>query len=124
MRMRKSLFIIIVLLLVGLGCGYCPPSSHAQPRQPAQVYVPVNPQVISVSGTAASSAVLKHPYFTLHTTDAIFYTTDGSVATTSGAVCHYLQANSSIDLYANRGTVVSVITADSGTGYAYITEWE
>lgn len=124
--MKAKLALVLVLVLIYSGLWMVMGDRvYAQPRPPAQVYVPVNPQVVSVSGTAATSGVILKPYYTLHTTVSIFYRVDGRTATASGAVCHYLMAGASVDLYANRGTTVSAIAADgSSTGFLYITEWE
>lgn len=93
-------------------------------RVTPMVGVPVNPQVASLSNTAATFTLpISQPFYTLHVTINSFYTIDGSTPTADGSKCHFIAAGASIDLYANPGTTVKIISADSSTGYAYITEW-
>jgi hypothetical protein len=87
------------------------------------IFVPSAPKTATVTSSSASFGVVIAPFFTLHTTVAAFFRVDGVAATATGASCFFIAAGASIDMYANPGTVVTIIAAGTTTGNAYITEW-
>ena len=87
------------------------------------VGAPTSPQELAISDTAATFTTPISKYYTLKCTIACFFTVDGTTPTASGATAHYLGAGGAIDLWANPNTVVKVISSDSNSGYAYITQY-
>ena len=87
------------------------------------IFVPSAPKTVAVTSSSASFGAVVAPFFTLHTTVAAFFRVDGIAATASGSACFFIAAGASIDMYANPGTIVTIIAAGVTTGNAYITEW-
>lgn len=86
------------------------------------LFTPANPQTVSVAGASAAFAATAYPYLTLHSTTDAFYRVNGTAATANGAQSFFIGANIPIDLYLDKGTVITIIQSSAG-GNAYITEW-
>lgn len=86
------------------------------------MFSPAFPQTVTVSGTHAEFSATNRIYFSLHSTIDAFYSFSGN-AEADGSTCHFIGAGATIPFYAPVGTVVSIISADTSSGPAYITEW-